>query len=59
MIPVMQLTNNVKIRNKLDAGMWRYHVTMSDGRPPQLIRPLKSGRVHLAEGSNEDVYYHW
>jgi len=23
-----------------------------DGRPPQAVRPWKSGRVHLAEGSN-------
>jgi len=33
----------------------RWHVTISrqpDGRPPQPIRPWKSGRVHLAEGSN-------
>jgi len=32
-----------------------WHVTIScqpDGRPPQPIRPWKSGRVHLAEGSN-------
>ena len=31
------------------------HVTIScqpDGRPPQPVRPWKSGRVHLAEGSN-------
>ena len=31
--------------------MWRYHA-MDDGRPPQPVRPWKSGRVHLAEGSN-------
>jgi len=33
----------------------RWHVTIScqpDGRPPQPVRPWKSGRVHLAEGSN-------
>jgi len=33
----------------------RWHVTKScqpDGRPPQPVRPWKSGRVHLAEGSN-------
>ena len=34
----------------------RWHVTIScqpDGRPPQpAVRPWKSGRVHLAEGSN-------
>jgi len=24
----------------------------TDGRPPQPVRPWKSGRVHLAEGSN-------
>jgi len=32
-----------------------WHVTIScqpDGRPPQPIRPWKSGRVQLAEGSN-------
>jgi len=23
-----------------------------DGRPPQPVRPWKSGRIHLAEGSN-------
>jgi len=33
----------------------RWHVTIScqpDGRPPQPVRCWKSGRVHLAEGSN-------
>jgi len=33
----------------------RWHVTIScqpGGRPPQPVRPWKSGRVHLAEGSN-------
>ena len=33
----------------------RWHVTIScqpDGHPPQPVRPWKSGRVHLAEGSN-------
>ena len=34
----------------------RWHVMIScrqpDGRPPQPVRPWKSGRVHLAEGSN-------
>jgi len=33
----------------------RWHVTIScqpDGRPPHPVRPWKSGRVHLAEGSN-------
>jgi len=33
----------------------RWHVTIScqpDGRPPQPVRPWKSGRVDLAEGSN-------
>jgi len=33
----------------------RWHVTIScqpDGRPPQPVRPWKSERVHLAEGSN-------
>jgi len=33
----------------------RWHVTIScqpDGRPPQPVRPWKSGRLHLAEGSN-------
>ena len=33
----------------------RWHVTIScqpDRRPPQPVRPWKSGRVHLAEGSN-------
>ena len=32
-----------------------WHVTIScqpDGRSPQPVRPWKSGRVHLAEGSN-------
>ena len=32
----------------------RWHVTIScqpDGGPPQPVRPWKSGRVHLAEGS--------
>ena len=32
-----------------------WHVTIScqpDGRPPQPVQPWKSGRVHLAEGSN-------
>ena len=33
----------------------RWHVTIScqpDGRPLQPVRPWKSERVHLAEGSN-------
>ena len=33
----------------------RWHVTIlcqPDVRPPQPVRPWKSGRVHLAEGSN-------
>jgi len=33
----------------------RWHLTIScqpDGRPPQPVRPWKSGLVHLAEGSN-------
>ena len=33
----------------------RWHVTIScqpDGRPPQPVRPWKSGRVQSAEGSN-------
>ena len=33
----------------------RWHVTIScqpDGCPPQPVRPWKSGRIHLAEGSN-------
>jgi len=33
----------------------RWHVTIScqpDGRPPQPVRPWKSGRVRLADGSN-------
>ena len=33
----------------------RWHVAIScqpDGRPPQPVRPWKSGRVHLSEGSN-------
>jgi len=33
----------------------RSHVTIScqlDGRPPQPVRPGKSGRVHIAEGRN-------
>ena len=33
----------------------RWHVTIScqpDGRPSQPVRPWKSGRVHLADGSN-------
>jgi len=33
----------------------RWHVTIScqpDGRPPQPVRHWKSGRVHLADGSN-------
>jgi len=32
-----------------------WHVTIScqpDGRPPQPVRPWKSGCIHLAEGSN-------
>ena len=35
--------------------MYCWHVTIScqpDGRPPQPVRPWKSGRVQLAEGSN-------
>ena len=40
-------------KNKLQSRRW--HVTIScqpDGRPPQPVRPWKSGRVHLAECSN-------
>ena len=36
----------------------RWHVTIScqpDGRPPQPVRPWKSGRVHLADGSKAVV----
>ena len=39
-------SNNYKTR--------RWHVTIScqpDGRPSQPVRPWKSGRVHLADGS--------
>ena len=42
--------------NVLIKGLTRcWHVTIScqpDGRPPQPVRPWKSGRIHLAEGSN-------
>jgi len=37
-----------------------WHVTIScqpDGRPPQPVRPWKSGRVHLADASNVVVLY--
>ena len=33
----------------------RWHMTIScqpGGRPPQPVRPWKSARVHIAEGSN-------
>ena len=43
-----------KVHNKKKTRRW--HVTIScqpDGRPPQPVRPWKSGRVHhLADGSN-------
>ena len=33
--------------------MWRYHANRMDARRiMQPVRPWKSGRVHLAEGSN-------
>ena len=38
-----------------EVGTRCWHVTIScqpDGRPPQPVRPWKSGPVHLAEGSN-------
>jgi len=41
--------------NKTQCKTRCWHVTIScqrDGRPPQPVRPWKSGRVHLAEGSN-------
>ena len=46
------------VRGLVRAGNYttrRWHVTIScqsDGRPPQPVRPWKSRRVHLAEGSN-------
>ena len=46
------------VRELVRAGNYttrRWHVTIScqsDGRPPQPVRPWKSRRVHLAEGSN-------
>ena len=41
------------VSSKRNARRW--HVTIScqpDGCPPQPVRPWKSGRVHLADGSN-------
>ena len=43
------------LKKKTTKRTRRWHVTIScqpDGRPPQPVRPWKSGRVHLAEGSN-------
>jgi len=43
-----------------DISIITRHVTVScqpDGRPPQPVRPWKSGRVHLAEGSNVVVLH--
>ena len=34
------------------AGNIKNQTLQPDGRPPQPVRPQKSGRVHLAEGSN-------
>ena len=42
-------------KNKKYTVTRRWHVTIScqpDGRPPQPVRRWKSGRVHLADGSN-------
>ena len=42
-------------QHSLPDGTRRWHVTIScqpDGRPPLPVRLWKSGRVHLAEGSN-------
>ena len=51
----IKYNNNNKIFVKKIIITRRRHVTIScqpDGRPPQPVRPWKSGRVHLAEGSN-------
>ena len=45
---------NVHSVDNLNTKTRRWHVTIScqpDGRPPQPVRPWKSGRVHLADGS--------
>ena len=47
----------MRVKTAIDATKEtrRWHVTIScqpDGRQPQPVRPWKSGRVHLAEGSN-------
>ena len=50
---MIQINANVVSCNVTKTRCW--HVTIScqpDGRPPQPVRPWKSGRVHLAEGSN-------
>ena len=49
----IKLMCNHKIGKILRTRRW--HVTIScqpDGRPPQPVRPWKSGHAHLAEGSN-------
>jgi len=45
----------VYLKNTIEKLTRCWHVTIScqpDGRPPQPVRPWKTGRVHLAEGSN-------
>ena len=49
----VSLLQKILTKNELETRRW--HVAIScqpDGRPPQPVLPWKSGRVHLAEGSN-------
>ena len=49
------MSRTLSLNSEYSTTTRRWHVTIScqpDGRPPQSVRPWKSGRVHLAEGSN-------
>ena len=53
--PTHACSRNSKLTTKNQSNTRRWHVTIScqpDGRPPQPVRRWKSGRVHLADGSN-------
>ena len=49
------MSRTLSLNSEYSTTTRRWHVTIScqpDGRPLQPVRPWKSGRVHIAEGSN-------